>query len=578
MTKWWKKALDKVGDAFEDVGDAFEDVGDKIEDGFDSMVDSGMDLVKSGDCYQTIKKLSDNGTECYTLAKETTELCLETKARGKEMVEFGEEITSTLRGFSSKMDVDTLETIKDLMDGDRLRESMELCKEMDDIALSCVDKSVRMMDIMEDTLDSVPDSLQKVITKAAGQDDKAAIQEKKRSMEVLSTLDDDLKDAMACVDALQHLDIASALALGTRAFEHLSAKLNTGRAMFKTIRTFSEEVQTHTRAINDGDVSDMFKLIGKCKDVWHCLALSSLMKDLAEGAGKLIKVVIDLFKAMSDRLSTLWAALAFAKDCMMDCIKHVTEAKDLVLNAREKSTLLIERSKSIAGQLEDLGDFNKKSLAAAQKLAEGNEIEEAVELATNMDDLVLECTEKVVSMVGRVTEGFQNLPEIITADIDVEQEGKKDDDPEVDDIEENVRDLEATKDVIDKEDVIKACRESYKSFQGIMDNEEVCKGMLSRCEGFSGDCHGTIQAFLGVWDLESAMEKISEMCRVIRLGEMIKEFAASIKRLLKAIIALLKSMIKKLSIENLTKVQFDDIVDGAKEALEDLTDKLKFWD
>ena len=98
MAKWWQNAVAKMEDAWEDVADA-------VEDAADTVLDAGVDLVKSGDCYQTIKMLKDNGTECYQLARETTELCETTQTRGDEMIKFGSEITETLHGMSTKMDV-----------------------------------------------------------------------------------------------------------------------------------------------------------------------------------------------------------------------------------------------------------------------------------------------------------------------------------------------------------------------------------------------------------------------------------------------------------------------------------------
>jgi hypothetical protein len=319
----------------------------------------------------------------------------------------------------------------------------------------------------------------------------------------------------------------------------------------------------------------MFKLAKKVKDMWHCLKLSVFMRQLAEGAGRLIRILIDLFKSMSSRLSTLWAALAFAKDCMMDCIEHVKHAKTLVLEAHEKSALLLEKSRSITDQLQDVGEINMKSIQSARQLSEGGEIKEAIQLASTMDDLVLDCHEKVVSMVGRVTEGFQNLPEIITADVNVEEEGKSDNDQEPEDIEENVRGLENNREVIDNSDIITAAKASVTGFRAVLDNTDNCRNMLELVDGFTENCNSTIDAFLGVWDLESAMEKIKEMCRIVHLGELIKQFAEQIKRLLKAIVALMKAALEKLSIKNLSKIDIGDAVDKMEDIAHDAIDNVK---
>jgi DNA replication initiation complex subunit (GINS family) len=566
MSKWWLTAR-HLGDT----------IGDVIEDAAENVMDAGEDLVKNGKCYQTVTKLRETGTECYQLACDTTELCGTTQTRGNSMMEFGSDITETLRGFSTKMDVETLSTIKDLMDGDRLRQSMQLAQEMDDIALECVAKSMRMIEIMEETMDTVPGPLQNIISKMAGKDDAETVQETERSMEVLSTLDKDLEDVSSCVGELQNLHISNALKVGLQAYENLHAKATLSRSMFDIMSGFATEVSTYTQAINDGDVGDMIKLAAKVKDMWHCLKLAGFMRALAEGVGKIIKVMIELFRSMTDRLSTLWAALAFAKDCMVDCIEHVLQAKNLVVEARDKSQLLVERSTFIADKLKDLGDFNKETLTAAKDLSDGAEIKEAIQLATHMDELILECTGKVIAMVERVTEGLRNLPDIITAEVKVEDEGKHDDDPEPDDIEENLAELDKSREVIESSDIIDSVNAVVSGFRGILDNESNCQNMLSTCEKFTGDADSTIQSFLGVWDLESAMVKISEMCRMVRLGELIKQFAENIKKLLKAIIAWLRSMVEKINIKNLAKIDLGDAVDSIKEHAADIGDKLQFW-
>ena len=89
------------------------------------------------------------------------------------------------------------------------------------------------------------------------------------------------------------------------------------------------------------------------------------------------------------------------------------------------------------------------------------------------------------------------------------------------------------------------------------------------------------------------MVKITEMCRLVKLGELIKKFAENIKRLLESIIALMKSMMKKLTVDNLKKIdvgdaldnavdivkdKLDDIgLDNAADAIKDKLDDFKFW-
>lgn len=80
-------------------------------------------------------------------------------------------------------------------------------------------------------------------------------------------------------------------------------------------------------------------------------------------------------------------------------------------------------------------------------------------------------------------------------------------------------------------------------FAGVSSKVGVCRDMLDSVDGFSGSCLKTIDAFINVWDLESATTKIQEMCRLVNLGELMQQFAQQIKRLIFAVIELMNASI-----------------------------------
>eukprot|EP00525_Craspedostauros_australis_P008429 CAMPEP_0198128638 /NCGR_PEP_ID=MMETSP1442-20131203/49809_1 /TAXON_ID= /ORGANISM="Craspedostauros australis, Strain CCMP3328" /LENGTH=253 /DNA_ID=CAMNT_0043788841 /DNA_START=1 /DNA_END=762 /DNA_ORIENTATION=+ len=216
-----------------------------------------------------------------------------------------------------------------------------------------------------------------------------------------------------------------------------------------------------------------------------------------------------------------------------------------------------------------------ESVTTARELSQGGEIQEAIDLAKGMDDLVLDSTKSVAAMVDRVTEGFQNLPDILTKGFEINEAGKEDDDPEPVDVEENITDLETAKDAIDSSDIFSACKSSVRGFSSVQDNTSTCKDLLGSVEVFSKNCDGTITSFMSVWDLESAMTKIKEMCRLVSLGELMKQFADQIKRLLLAIIALMRSTIDKLSSLDVKDLGLDDIQDAVQNVVGNVADVSK---
>lgn len=418
-----------------------------------------------------------------------------------------------------------------------------------------------MIDIMEDAMDDLPDGLEKWIDHFAAQQtgEEEAVDAEMLSMK---SLDKDIDDVKTCIQAMSTLNIATAFQVGLEAFQQLSNKAQTSRSMFKSIQGFSTTVRDIT---DDFATLDVVSLASKVKEILKCIRLSEVMRAFAEGAKKIIQVLIDLFQATSDRISTLWAGLAFAKDCMSDCMQHVVQAKTLVLDAHDKSRSLLGKSQSIMAQLQSVGKINRQTYHSVRELGTGDEIPDAIALAKGMDDLIVECTSKVTSMVDRVSEGFKNLPEIITDGFELNEQGKDTNDPEPVDVEGDIADLEASREAIEGSDIFSACKSGASGFSSVSTKTEMCTDMLVTVRDFSTNCDSTIESFLGVWDLNSAITKIQEMCRLVSLGELMKQFASQIKRLILAIIELLKSAMEKfrnLKLSDLTE-SVDDVVGNA---------------
>jgi len=504
------------------------------------------------------------------------------------MIEFAEEIQSTLSGMKDA-DASVLETIQQLTDGQRIASAVELAKGLDLTAIRCVEKSIKRIDAMEDGMDNLPEVVQQAIEQAAGSDNDMADEDGdgEPDHELLKDLDRDIADVKICIESLQHFKV------GLEAFTQLTEKAKRSRSMFASIQGFAKDVEEIT-----GDFQDMNvrSIATNSKDLLRCIRLSDVMRKLAEGAGKMIKVLIDLFQATSERISALWKALAFAKDCMADCMTHITEAKQLCVDARDKSTSLIEQSRTIENKLEDVGEINMKSIGTVRELSGGSEIQEAIALARSMNDLVLACTGKVARMVDRGTEGFQNLPDILTEGIDVSVEGKQEGDPVPANMEQDIVDIEGARIAIAEAGVVHAARAGVRVLSGVSNNTSVSRDQLQRVEDFAGGCSATIESFLGSWDLESASSKITEMCRLVNLGEMMKQFADEIKRLVVAIIALMNAAVTKFSELDLNelageigdkvedavdivkdKLNMEDIGDAVGDTVDKVKDKLKFW-
>jgi hypothetical protein len=574
MTGKWLKKIGKAGKKVgKFVDKVTDDLGDKLED----LVDDG-----------PVRSLVRNCQEVATISRETVAICDDTADRRDQMIAFGSEISETLRNFK---DAGTLTTIKELTAGAKVAAAMDLAKGLQEIATACVDKSVRMTTLMETAMDAVPDFVKDALQKFADDDDDddddepAPIAATARGLEASATatargLDQDVDDVTECVEAIQNLNLTTAFTVGTRAFTQLSTSSQTARGMFDKIRAFAKDIKEVADAVQDMNPQAIVK---ESKDVLRCIFLSEEMRVLSVAAGKLMAVVIKLFSAIADRISVLWSALAYAKDCIADCLQYIGEARDLCHNAKDRGQELVQLCGNVCTKLDDVGDFNQGSINAVRSLTQDGEINKAIDIAMSMDDLVMACTGKVVTMVDRVNEGFANLPPIITDGVVVARAGTGlEKEPEPADVEADIKVVEDSVRDMEGANIISAGKVGVRGFRNVSEKTDVCKLMLEQVVAFTGNCDNVIATFMNVWDLQSAGAKIAEMCNLVNLGKMIKQFAEQIKRLLMAIVTFLKTAFDKFT-KRLTDAMDDvgDALDAAKDQIGDKVDalagKLKFW-
>lgn len=559
--------LSKVGQlASQATHEIIDDVKERIDQELGS-VDIGPALTR----------VQSTAVDCQSAARTTVEVCTATESKRQEMMAFATEIQATLAKLGQGQDASILTTIQELASGDKVRAASELASGLDTAAMDCVDKATVMIDEMESAIDSLPPILQKVVEQAA-----ASTDHPDDAKLLLADLDRDLDNVGQCINAVEHLNLATGLQVGLQAFTGLSQSTQRSQVLFDTVRDFAADLAGITDALKSLNPQ---QLAAAAKDLLRCLHLTELMRQIAQGAGKLLKRVIALFAATADRLSALWAALAFAKDCMRDCMAEVTQAKNLCKNAEDRSVKLVNKSLAVKNQLEAAGSVNRQSITAIQCLAKGEDLQAAITLARSMDEFVLKCTSKAKSMVDRVTEGFQKIPPILTEGLELSP--SKDNDPVPPDVEADIAELQASRSAIEGSNLLNAVGAGVKGFAGVSSKASTCKGLLSLVEGFATDCGSTIDSFLGSWDLESATGKVREMMRLVDLGSLICQFADQIKRLIAAMMALMKSAVAKFSNLNLGDLgaSAGDAVEDVQEAVEDavegavdlVKDKLKFW-
>lgn len=541
-----------------------------------------------------IKGIKEAGGAVHATSRETSDLCRSTIDKASEVVSFGMEMKETLDGMTGDegggLDASKFEIIKDLVDGDRIREATTLAGELGDLALQCVEKSQDMMEAIEHGIDTLPDIIEDHIEDKL---DRATEKGGKEGDPDLPDLERNCGELRSLVEGVEAVNLFTVMSSGKLAFDGLRSKGEVCEGMFTTIRDFAEDIAEVSDAIQN------FKLgmaLGAMKDLvsnaWRCLRLSNLIKQFAEGVGAIIEWIVKLFKRASEKLGSIWGALARAKDVLADCVRYVGDCIRLCDDAKDRSGELCDVSAEIREHLGNIVTLNKESIASIKDLADGDEIKRAIQLATTMDDIVKECVMHIIETIRKVCAAIKSMPDVLTEGM---KDGGEDGAPEgggttraisfgiVDDDEDDetppedgvdvsgdIEELDGMRGDIEGANVLEAVGKSADAFDGIKAKIGLCGDMITESRGFADACNTTIESFGGVWDLESAQGHIRELFEIVSLGKLIRHFAREIMRLVRANIAVMEATRQKFKDIDFVPDQLEDLIEDVGDGLKDL--------
>jgi len=460
------------------------------------------------------------------------------------------------------------------------------------------------MEAIELGIDTLPDFIEDHIEDKM---DRAAEKGGKEGDPDLPDVETHSRELQTLISDVEGVNLFTVMSSGKLAFDGLRSKGEVCQNMFTTIRDFSEDVSQVSDAIQKftlgtslGEMKESFKGMKELvSNAWRCLRLSNLIKLFAEGVGKIIRWIVSLFQRASEKLGSIWGALARAKDVLADCVQYVVECIKLCNDAKDRSGELCDVSAEIREHLRNIVRVDKSAIASIKDLSDGDEIRRAIQLATTMDDIVKECVMHILETIQKVCGAIKSMPDVLKESIDEGGEdgsaeggggttravsfGIDDDDDETPpadgvDVSGDVEELDRMRGAIEEANVFESVEKSAEGFDGIKDKIGLCGDMITKSRGFADTCNTTIESFGGAWDLESAQNHILELFEIVSLGKLIKHFAQEIMKLIRANIALMEAVMQKFKDIDFVPDQLEDLIDDIGDGLKDLGKKLKFWD
>mmetsp|Transcript_12497 Transcript_12497/g.27126 ORF Transcript_12497/g.27126 Transcript_12497/m.27126 type:complete len:546 (+) Transcript_12497:173-1810(+) len=501
--------------------------------------------------------------QCHSAAKQTVELCTSTLATGKNLVRCGESIQRSLVGAATDLDAESFAVIADLIDGDKTKEAEELAVTMKEKSTECISLSMRMVQSLEKSVDALPDIIESFIEKKAQQSITDELTSEEREM--ANGIDDDAQELSRCIDAIENLNLLTAIDAGKNAFEAIKDKSKLCHRIFQMIQKFATDVSSITEAISNMDAS---AVLSKVKDgsILKAIGLSKYIKQFAEGCKRVMDKIVELFHGAAGKLSTLWRALSHAKDVMVNSLTEVVNSRSLCGEASEKAEKLKQMTTSL-GNIEALKLI--KSLSGDRDRSMNDAMGTAREVDVGMEDAAL----KMKSAAKMVGDEYLGLPSIITDGItdDTDAEVANSFGAKIKDINSDIQDLEMASKAIEDSDIFHAAKTMHKEMSSIPEKVDTCQELVQSCTDFADRSKSSIDSFLGKWSLDDAVSHIKEMCRLVSFSKLMEQLADQIHKLIKAIMTLLRVMSAKIQAvaDQLKSSGLDSVVDAAGDLVSD---------
>ena len=506
-------------------------------------------------------KLCQVAHQTELAARETIALCQSTQSKQQAMVSFANEIVHAFQSLqtsstSAKADEKEiskmLDTIRVLTDSKQVMAAKTLAVGLQKTAELCVEKSIIMMNALQDGVDCLPEFLQYRIERPTCSD--------RELTELQESLEKDIQDVRSAVEQANTLNVITGPKVGLLAFQVLAEKAKKTRILFLRAESFASEIaQVKTMFDhNSGPLLDAGNMIRQVKTLLSCIRMSHVMKKTVAAAGQLLALVADLFQVLASRVSKLWQALTGAKDSIKDCLSQVRNTKTMIVHCQSQGLALMDISQVVAKELERLGDTNNKlsRLEGIRRLTVGSDckIHKALVMAREMDAMLQACASQASDLVNTLGARMGSFPSILTQGMDYDElNGSKEGETEVGllDVTGDLEELELVKrSVVAKapaaDGFSAAARDCAASFGCVATKTQSCSDFLQQVQLLVSDCELVMEDFLIVWDLEAVPRKLQEVHRLVRLGERTRQHARSVDWLVKSITSLIRASEAKL--------------------------------
>lgn len=243
------------------------------------------------------------------------------------------------------------------------------------------------------------------------------------------------------------------------------------------------------------------------------------------------------------------------KQAGAECHSAARETSTICTTTTSKAGQLVAFGLEMKSALDGFNDgIDAQDFAAIGNVLASDKMRGALSLASEMDDLAIKCAKQSVKMIDTIDTGIETLPDILEKNLDkrtenAKQKGSKEGDPDIPNLEEDVRSLQEATRGVQGANPLNAINSFQNAFEGISTKGKLCEDMFTTMRDFADDVAGVSEAIenfkLGKM-VGHIRDLVKSIWRCLRLSDLIRAFAKAVEQLISWIIKVIQALIEKI--------------------------------
>lgn len=258
--------------------------------------------------FENVGALMEAGARCQEQANETSRVCDSAIGKTVQVVDFARQLKEALQELKqNKLSPASFQKMHKLLNGNKMKETLSVAREMEFMADDCVAKSRGMADTM---MRGIPESELNQMrgdggggangTRSFLSDD---IEQAEEDMALVAAYEAEVAEIQQWTVEARELNLIKVATRGKQIFPGLVNKVEIVQVVFEKCKDLCTTVETLAQGVAvDGGVCTYIQAsMGAIADTLKAIRLSTLLTKCAEIAHQLVEAIIGLLKAVWEK-------------------------------------------------------------------------------------------------------------------------------------------------------------------------------------------------------------------------------------------------------------------------------------